>query len=361
MKFLTDLGLYLHVPFCQKRCTYCDFYSGVFTENLVDKYTESLIKEIQKWGGEITLPINTIYLGGGTPSLLNERLIPIINSVRKNFAVSQMCEITLEINPQPNIEEILINAKKSGVNRLSIGVQTADNKKLKLLGRTHTKEDAENAVKTARKLGFSNISLDLMIGLPDSDNQTLKKDLDFLISLNPEHISCYILKVEQNTAFYKMQIDLPDEDNVSDQYLFMCDYLKENGYSHYEISNFCKENFESRHNLKYWKAKEYLGIGPSAHSFLNRERFYYPKDLKSFINSPQTVFDQIGGDLPEKIMLNLRLKDGIDTSLFPEKAKQKCELFSKNGLGILKNNRFCLTDKGMLVSNAIITEILEVL
>ncbi len=361
MKFLTDLGLYLHIPFCQKRCAYCDFYSGVFTEELMDNYLKSLTEEIKKWGGEITLPINTIYLGGGTPSLLNERLTAVLDCVRGNYKVTDNCEITLEINPQPNIKEILVNAKKAGINRLSIGIQTSDNQKLKLLGRTHTKEDAENAVKTARKLGFSNISLDLMIGLPDSDKQTLKKDLDFLISLNPEHISCYILKIEQNTAFYKMKTALPDENNVSEQYLFMCDYLENKGYSHYEISNFCKENYESRHNLKYWKAQEYLGIGPSAHSFLSGKRFYYPKDLKKFINSPQTVFDDFGGQEEEKIMLNLRLRDGIDTSLFSEKAKQKCELFSKNGLGILQNNRFCLTDKGMLVSNAIICEILEVL
>ncbi len=361
MKFLTDLGLYLHIPFCQKRCAYCDFYSGVFTEELMDNYLKSLTEEIKKWGGEITLPINTIYLGGGTPSLLNERLTAVLDCVRGNYKVTDNCEITLEINPQPNIKEILVNAKKAGINRLSIGIQTSDNQKLKLLGRTHTKEDAENAVKTAQKLGFSNISLDLMIGLPDSDKQTLKKDLDFLISLNPEHISCYILKIEQNTAFYKMKTALPDEDNVSEQYLFMCDYLENKGYSHYEISNFCKENYESRHNLKYWKAQEYLGIGPSAHSFLSGKRFYYPKDLKKFINSPQTVFDDFGGQEEEKIMLNLRLRDGIDTSLFSEKAKQKCELFSKNGLGILQNNRFCLTDKGMLVSNAIICEILEVL
>ena len=361
MKFLTDLGLYIHVPFCEKRCAYCDFYSGVFTQQMVDNYTQSLVKEIKKWGGEITLPINTIYFGGGTPSLLNERLIAVLKEIRQNFTVTENAEITLELNPQPNIENVLENAKKAGVNRISIGVQTADNEKLKLLGRTHTKQDAENAYFTARKLGFSNISLDLMIGLPKSNLQTLKKDLEFLVNLNPEHISCYILKIEQNTAFSKMKIDLPDDDNVSDQYLFMCEHLKNKGYLHYEISNFCKAGLESKHNLKYWNCQEYLGIGPSAHSYYLGKRFYYPKDLKAFLNSPQTVFDAFGGDKNEKIMLKLRLKEGISFDILSKKAQQKCELFTKNGLGEISNNRFSLTDSGMLVSNAIITEILEVL
>ncbi len=327
---------------------------------MVDSYTKSLIKEIKKWGGRVTLPINTIYLGGGTPSLLNERLPEVLDSARQNFSVTDDAEITLELNPQPDIEQVLINAKKAGVNRLSIGLQTADNDTLKILGRTHTKEDAKNTVLTARRLGFSNISLDLMIGLPDSDIKTLKNDLDFATDLNPEHISCYILKIEENTAFYKMQnLNLPDEDGVCDQYLFMCDYLKD--YSHYEISNFAKEGFESRHNLKYWNCEEYIGIGPSAHSFYGGERFYYPKNLKEFITCPKTVFDCFGGPKSEEIMLKLRLKKGINVADLSPNARKKCELFAKNNLGILKDNNFSLTDKGMLVSNSIITEILEVL
>ena len=360
---MTDLGLYLHIPFCQKRCAYCDFYSGVFTDQMADKYTESLNKEIIKWGGEITLPISTIYFGGGTPSLLGERLIDVLNTVRQNFTVCDNAEITLEVNPQKDVKKLLETAKNAGINRLSIGVQTADNEILKILGRTHTKEDAENAVKVAKKLGFSNISLDLMLGIPDSNIETLKADLDFLTDLTPQHISCYILKIEENTAFYKMaqSLNLPDEDGVCDQYLFMCDYLQNKGYSHYEISNFSKENFESRHNLKYWNCEEYLGIGPSAHSFYKGERFYYPKDLKGFLNCPKTVFDCLGGGDDEKIMLNLRLKRGISfTDLSPE-AREKCKLFCKNGLGDIKGGNFSLTDKGMLVSNTIISEILEVL
>ncbi len=362
MKFLTNRGLYLHIPFCQKRCAYCDFYSGVYTAEMADKYTGALVREIKKWGG-LTLPINTIYFGGGTPSLLGERLVDIILAIKESFSVAENSEITLELNPQPDIESVLELALKVGINRLSIGVQTASDEGLKLLGRTHTKADAENAVKIARRLGFSNISLDLMIGLPNSSLETLQKDLEFLVSQNPEHISCYILKIEENTVFYKKKdtLNLPDEDNVSDQYLFMCEYLKNNGYSHYEISNFCKSNYESRHNLKYWNCEEYIGIGPSAHSFYNGERFYYPKDLKGFLKGNEPIFDSSGGESQEQIMLKLRLKRGVEISELSPEAKEKCELFSENGLGEINNKRFSLTDKGMLVSNAIITEILEVL
>lgn len=361
VKFLTNLGLYLHIPFCKRKCAYCDFYSGVFTEDLLDKYVDSLIKSLKQWGGKISRPISSLYLGGGTPSLLNQKIIPLLDSVRENFSVCEDAEITLEVNPQSNIEEILKNAKKAGVNRLSIGAQSSDAKTLKILGRTHTPDDTENAVKTAQKLGFSNISLDLMIGLPDSDLKTLKSDLDFLLNLQPQHISCYILKIEQNTAFYKLQntLNFPDEDSISDQYLFMCEYLKQNGFSHYEISNFCKEDKKSVHNLKYWNCEEYLGLGPSAHSFIDGKRFYYPNNLKAFINGNEPIFDALGGDSKEKIMLALRLDSGINTEILPQKSKEKCSVFSKNGLGSLKDNRFSLTDRGMLVSNAIITEILE--
>lgn len=358
MKFLTNLGLYLHIPFCKRKCAYCDFYSAVFTKELLVKYTEALKREIKQWGGKINRPIDTIYLGGGTPSLLNEHLPELLDCVRQNFSVTAGAEITLEVNPQSDIYEILRNAKKAGINRLSIGVQSGNNDELLLLGRTHTKEDAKNAVEIARTLGFSNISLDLMLGLPHSNTNTLKQDLDFLISLNPEHISAYILKIETNTAFERQEktLGLPDDDGVCDQYLFMCEYLGSKGYSHYEISNFAKPDFESRHNLKYWKCEEYLGLGPSAHSFIDGNRFYYPRDLKAFINGNSPLPDGEGGSEEEKLMLSLRLKDGVNADILP---KNKTKIFVENGFAEIKNGKFALTDKGMLVSNQIITELLE--
>ena len=361
MKFLTNLGLYLHIPFCNGKCAYCDFYSAFTNEELIDGYVTSLIREIKQWGGKITRPIDTIYLGGGTPSLLNHRLVPLLNAVYDSFTVLDNAEITLELNPADNVFEILNNAKTAGVNRISIGAQSSSDAELSMLGRRHTATDTETAVKIARELGFENISLDLMLGLPDSNCETLKNSLDFLINLNPEHISAYILKIEENTKFYKVRdtLNLPDDDAVCDQYLFMCEYLESKGFCHYEISNFCKNGMMSRHNLKYWKCEEYLGLGPSAHSFLKGKRFFYPRDLKSFIKSNSPIPDGDGGDLEEQIMLALRLKEGIKTELLNDRALKKCELFSKNGLATIENGNFSLTNNGMLLSNTIISEILE--
>ncbi len=358
VKFLTNLGLYLHIPFCKRKCAYCDFYSAVFSNELTDKYTTALQREIKQWGGKLNRPIDTIYFGGGTPSLLNDRLSPILDTVRESFSVRENAEITLEINPQDNIEEILKNAKKAGVNRLSIGAQSGNDSELKVLGRTHTAAETQRAVKTARDLGFNNISLDLMIGLPDSTIDTLRQNLDFLLNLNPEHISAYILKIEPKTLFYKTQniLNLPNEDEICDQYLFMCDYLEQNGYNHYEISNFAKQGYESRHNLKYWNCQEYLGLGPSAHSYLDGKRFFYPRDMKAFITGNTPTPDGDGGDTAEQIMLGLRLKKGVDISLLPT---QNLNIFVKNRLAKIENGKLYLTNQGMLVSNQIISHILE--
>jgi oxygen-independent coproporphyrinogen-3 oxidase len=358
VKSLTNLGLYLHIPFCKKKCAYCDFYSAVFSDQLTDKYLTALKREIKQWGGKINRPIDTIYLGGGTPSLLNDRLCDLLGCVRENFSLAENAEITLEINPQDNIEVILKNAKNAGVNRLSIGAQSGIDNELKILGRTHSANDTQKAVKIARDLGFNNISLDLMIGLPNSTLETLKQSLDFLIGMNPEHISAYILKIEPKTLFYKTQdtLNLPSEDEICDQYLFMCDYLEQNGYNHYEISNFAKNGCESRHNLKYWNCQEYLGLGPSAHSFLDGKRFFYPRDMKAFIDGNTPTPDGDGGDLAEQIMLGLRLKKGVDVALLPTK---NLDVYLKNGLAKTENGKFYLTNQGMLLSNQIISRILE--
>lgn len=362
-------GLYLHVPFCQKKCRYCDFYSGFSDEIQIDRYTKALIKSINQWGGKFHRPIDTIYFGGGTPSLLNHRLPEVVKAVRESFKVLPDPEITLEINPTVKTQEILCFAKEAGVNRLSIGMQSGIDRELEILGRTHTFADTENTVKAARNSGFSNISLDLMIGLPESTEKSLTESLDKITALNPEHISAYILKIEENTAFYKTaeSLNLPDDDAVSDQYLLMCEYLKEKGYGHYEISNFAKESFESRHNLKYWLGADYLGLGPSAHSFIDNKRFFYPRDLKGFIEGNSPIFDGLGGGEEEFIMLRLRLKSGVNENEYRNKFgknltdtfKEKAQLFQKNGLMTIENDRYSLTDSGMLLSNSIITECLE--
>ncbi len=357
VKLLTNLGLYIHIPFCQKKCAYCDFYSAFQNESLMDSYISALKRDIKQWGGYINRPIDTIYFGGGTPSLLGERIIPLLECINKNFNVLENAEITLEVNPQKDIETVLKSAKQAGVNRLSIGVQSGIDSELSTLGRTHTKADTENAVKLARNLGFDNISLDLMLGLPNSNTNTLTQSLDFLLSLNPEHISAYILKIEPKTLFYKERetLNLPNEDGVCDQYLFMCDFLEKNGFSHYEISNFSKKDKESKHNLKYWKCQEYLGLGPSAHSYLDGKRFYFERDLKTYINGATPTPDGNGGSKEEKLMLGLRLKYGVDYDALP---KAKADLFIKNGLAEKRDDKFFLTNKGFLISNAIIGELI---
>ena len=303
--------------------------------------------------------------------MLGERIIPVTEALREAFRVSDEAEITLEINPAGESEKILSVAQKAGVNRLSIGAQSGDNAKLSLLGRTHTAEDTLNTVKAARKLGFDNISLDIMIGLPDSDLTTLKADLDFVLSAEPDHISAYILKLEQNTLFYKKResLNLPDEDETAEQYLYMCRYLEEKGFSHYEISNFAKPDFEGRHNLKYWNCEEYLGIGPSAHSFLSDERFYYPRDSRAFLRGEPPISDGTGGDREEYIMLRLRLKEGLVFKKYrerfnedlPEGVKKAALPLKGAGLLNITPDGIALTDRGMLLSNSIITNLLECL
>ena len=240
---------------------------------------------------------------------------------------------------------------------------------LSLLGRTHSANDTRNTVALAREIGFSNISLDIMIGLPDSSADSLKYDLEFISSLSPDHISAYILKIEENTAFFarKDNLNLPDDDAQAEQYLLMCDFFESKGFEHYEISNFAKNGKKSRHNLKYWIGHDYLGIGPAAHSMLDSKRFYYPRDLKSFINGNTPLPDGNGGGKEEYIMLRLRLKSGIVyeeyKSLFGAEVSaeflEKCRFYAKAGLMDLTDKKIALTNKGMLLSNSIITELLE--
>ena len=368
----TPKGLYLHIPFCKKKCAYCDFYSACVSDGMLDSYTESLIREIKNWGGVLRRPVfDTVYFGGGTPSLLGERLAAVTDAVYSAFEITSGAEITLELNPtgdRSKTADFMKTARKSGINRLSVGAQSGSDRELELLGRTHTAADTLAAVNAAREAGFDNISLDLMLGLPGSDTGTLSKSIDFVLSAEPEHISAYILKIEGNTYFYKMResLSLPDDDSAADQYLYMCERLEKSGYTHYEISNFCLPGRESRHNLKYWRCGEYLGIGPSAHSFINGKRFYYPRDMKAFIKGTKPVYDGDGGDAEEYIMLRLRLAEGLDLKelesrfgINTDKIKKAVVPLKKAGFLKTGDSTIRLTDKGMTVSNSIITEILE--
>ena len=361
-------GLYIHIPFCAKKCKYCNFYSAFTEASVVDDYLKALNREIERWGSSLGCPVDTVYIGGGTPSVLGRKIVPIVDKIRSCFSLTSDCEITAEANPAENGKEFLKAARYCGINRLSIGAQSGIDSELRLLGRTHTADDTKRFVEQARKTGFDNISLDLMLALPGANDRSLLKSLDFLSCLSPEHISAYILKVEDKTAFKAdKSLRFADEDEQARQYLFACEYLEKQGFLHYEISNFARPGRQSRHNLKYWHCEEYLGIGPSAHSYLNGRRFFYESDIKSFIEGTKTVPDGAGGTKEEFFMLNLRLSDGVDLKEF-EKRFGACVTssfrdFSKklaqSGLMSAEKDKIHLTDRGMLLSNTIITELLE--
>ncbi len=357
------LGLYIHVPFCKRKCAYCDFYS-LTTENY-DEYRKALVREIKFWGQKDT-SVDTIYFGGGTPNLLGaENLSEILFSIRENFTVTGDCEITIEANPETVDYDFFLKIRKAGFNRLSMGVQAEDEKDLETLFRAHTKRQCKSAVFCAKEAGFDNISLDLMLGISSLKN--LDKSINFCKELNPCHISAYILKIEEDTPFYKMRekLDLPDEEECSRQYEFMVKRLEDLGYIQYEISNFSIKGFESRHNLKYWKCEEYLGIGPSAHSFFNKTRFYYPRDLEEFIRNPQIILDGKGGDFYEYAMLKLRLTKGLSLLECKNLGYEKEFLtLIKNAKKIpphlinLSDEHINLTKDGFLLSNSIISSLI---
>lgn len=364
------IGVYVHIPFCRKRCAYCDFYTAMCHNEVIEKYILRLKEEIYRWGGALSRPTDTVYFGGGTPSVIGaDALKELLLTVKEAFKVSPDAEITLEINPEDADEEFLRSVKKAGFNRISIGFQSLHNDILKILGRRHSANDCIDAFKKARQAGFDNITIDLMLGLPNQSIEESIKTAKNILELQPEHISCYMLILEEKTALYarRDKLHLPDEEAVSEEYLKICDVFTQNGYTHYEISNFAKSGKESRHNLKYWKTQEYIGIGPGAFSFVNSKRFHYEADLKGFINCPKTTDDGPGGEIAEYVMLALRLKDGINEKnindiygkKYSHRFYEKAYIMQDNGLAVFKNGNFHLTEKGMLVSNSIICEMTE--
>lgn len=362
VKFLHNAGLYIHIPFCKTKCAYCDFYSCVPSDSVLEDYLSALCREMEKWGGLSDRPIDSVYIGGGTPSILGGRIEELMISARNAFNITSDAEITSEINPDAE-DDFLYAAKRAGINRISMGVQSADDAELKVLGRRHTAKEAKETYYRLLRAGFDNISLDLMLCLPDSNISTLKKSIDFMLDLRPAHISAYILKLEERTKLYAMKntLNLPNDDESAEQYLYTCKRLEEAGYNHYEISNFALNGKESRHNLKYWKLEDYLGIGPSAHSLIGTKRFFYGKNLREFLNGAEPVFEAELDRKYEEIMLGLRLKEGIDIKdcRKNDSFMHKAEKLEKAGLARLDFPRFSLTDSGMLVSNAIINDITE--
>ena len=267
------LGIYLHIPFCLRRCPYCDFYSTIRLDRR-QEYVRAMARALET-GPDPARSVDTVYFGGGTPSLLEEGVLPILEAVRRRYLLDPGAEITLEANPGAMTPELLSRWREAGVNRLSLGLQAGEDEDLQTLGRAHTLAQGLAAVEAAVQAGFRNISVDMMLATP---GQTPKKALalaDLLGSLPVTHISAYLLKVEPGTPFDRegVQRRCPGPDEAADLYLAVCRRLEERGFRHYEISNFARPGFESRHNCRYWTLKDYLGVGPSAHSFLGGRRF----------------------------------------------------------------------------------------
>ncbi len=368
-------GIYIHIPFCKSKCPYCDFYSLKNTPELKARYVYALISEMRqntRFNGILNKKIfspDSLYLGGGTPSVLNdEQLYNIITTAKEEYNLEKNSEITVECNPSSNIEEILPSLVKAGVNRVSLGVQSIIPEERKKLGRLADKNRVSEVINLFKENGIYNISLDLMLGIPHQTKDSLKETLDFITKENIKHISSYILTVEENTPFYKMRetLDIPNDDITCDLFDFACDYIKKAGFEHYEISNFALKGYESRHNKKYWLLEDYLGLGASAHSFLNGKRYFFNRDIEEFLKGTPPIFDCDGGDYEEYIMLKLRLKEGLNLTelktLYGKNAllniEKNAPKFQETGLINYDNNHISLTQKGILISNTIISELI---
>lgn len=359
----------MHIPFCTQKCPYCDFYSKSATVADYEEYTKHLIDIIKTYKYIYSDKIiDTIYFGGGTPSLIGtNNLINILSEIKSNLNINSP-EITIEVNPTSSdiLDYKLLN--ENGFNRVSIGLQSANDDELKLLGRKHTPQDVKDTIMSVKAGGINNISLDLMIGLPNQTKNSLAKSIEFCKSCNVNHISAYILKIEKNTPFFlnKSILNAVDDDLQADLYLFLCDEMKKFGFNQYEISNFAKDGCESKHNLKYWNCEEYIGVGPSAHSFVNGKRFYYPRSINDFFNDTR-IQDGNGGSEEEYIMLRLRLNAGLSNEDYrkrfnkniPETIYKNAVKFENTGLINIDENSIKLTTNGFLLSNTIISELLN--
>ena len=375
----TSLGIYIHVPFCRSKCQYCDFCSQATKEdNLMDGYLDAICDHIKEAG---TLApgykVDTIYFGGGTPTFFGaDGLAIILTAIRRNFDVDGNAEITFEANPDSVSDRLLHRLRAEGFNRVSLGIQNDNDEMLKKLGRPHTYAQAVTAYHRIRKAGFRNVSIDLMYGLPGQTIQDWAETLDNVLRLNPEHVSCYALKIEEGTPFheYKEMLNLPDDDTQADMYLTAVETLRGRGFRQYEISNFCRKGLYSRHNMRYWSGGEYLGFGPSASSDFGGKRFTLTRDLQAYISGIRDggdIMDEME-EIPmreragEYLMLRLRTSTGVSAEeyerlfLLPfgplEEVLEKQRRFfhaTQNDQG-----RWVLTPKGYLVSNDIITDLL---
>ena len=347
-------GLYIHIPFCRRKCVYCDFYSLENSTHRAREYADAVIRNIRAASFEY----DTVYFGGGTPTLLSAIYLTDILSAAD---IDPNAEISIEANPETVTAEELCELHKAGLDRISFGVQSLSDERLRELGRIHTAKTALDAIESAAAAGFENISADLMIGLPHSDGEQHLWDIERLVGMGISHISVYMLKVEQGTPLSRDRelLSCIDDDRSADEYESAAELLEKLGLHQYEISNFAKKGFECKHNLKYWHCEEYFGVGTSAHSCIDKKRFCVPSDISEFIESPlqKIVYtDENACGEEERLMLALRLSKGVPGEMLKDRAAL-VERYVEHGLMKRENGRISFTVKGYLVSNEIITQL----
>ena len=377
-----ELGIYIHIPFCMQKCLYCDFVSYINKSECVKEYINCMIKEIQSYDFK-KYNITTIYIGGGTPSFIEsdyiKEIINVIqNKLEKNDTRWEDIEITIEVNPGTVTLEKLNDYKTVGINRISLGLQATQDRLLKQIGRIHNYKDFLEAYELLKRVGFNNINVDLMIGLPNQSIKDLKESLEKIIKLNPNHISVYSLIIEDGTPISKLldeeKIKLPDEETERQMYWYVKNKLELNGYNHYEISNFSKKGKESKHNLNCWKQKQYIGIGAAAHSYFKDIRYSNTNNIEEYIKNikennieknkkieeKQTIEDKKN----EFMMLGFRMIEGVDIADFKAKFvdnplyvyREKIKKLTDEGLIEVDLNNIKLTNKGLDLANVVFEE-----
>lgn len=397
---IKEMELYLHIPFCVRKCAYCDFLSWSADEKIRQKYVDALIKEIKGYGNiyHDRVKISTIFVGGGTPSVLTgEQIRHICGALRQSFQISEDAEITMEINPGTVTDEKLCLWRQAGINRLSIGLQSVNNEELKMLGRIHTYEEFLDTYGAVRRQGFQNVNIDLISAIPGQTLESWKETLAKVAELEPEHISAYSLIVEEGTPFYQRYkgsgkitkktedslqsgegtdryLPLPDEETERSIYETTGELLKRYGYSRYEISNYAKEGYACRHNLGYWERKDYLGIGLGASSLVNHTRYHNTADYKKYmrgIKEQKDIREEIeelsrSDEIEEFMFLGLRETRGVSAAEFEKQfgktitevyGKELKKLESRNLL-VCAGDRIYLTKRGVDISNTVFVEFL---
>ena len=383
---IKEIGLYVHIPFCKQKCYYCDFISHANKEQMIERYVNCLKKEIIQYatenkvmaahGLELEYRIKTIYIGGGTPSFIDEAyILSIVKTIKDNFNLNEDSEITIEVNPGTANKDKLEAFKSCGINRLSIGLQAVQDEILKKIGRIHTYQDFLNTYEYARQVGFDNINVDLMIGLPDQTLENVKESVKTILNLKPEHISVYSLILEEGTKLNELiqtkQLELISDDLEREMYWLVKEILEKHKYNQYEISNFAKSGFKSRHNLDCWNQNEYLGVGVSASSFLDDKRYSNILEIEEYISNIENNTPNLNLKLEETLtpeskmneymMLGLRKIEGVNIAEFERKFVKNpivkystiLEKLNHEGLIEVNGNNIRLTNKGIDLANLV--------